>query len=144
MRKRRLLPLGILIILLAVGYAVLARTAPKGHINRATAELIRPRMTAGHVEDILGVPPGDYRTGEVEFPHTGPDVDRDRTEFDNVIFDIEWLSGKRRLRIEWWTGNEGGLWVCFDQSDQVVTHSFVPGKLKSPGFLDRIHRWLGW
>jgi hypothetical protein len=144
MWKRRLLRLGILIILLAAGYAALALTAPKDHTNRTTSELIRPRMTAGHVEAIVGVPPGDYRTGEVEIALTGPDAERDLAEFDNVMYDIDWLLGKRRLRIEWWHGNEGTLWVCFDQSDQVVTRSFVPGKLKSPGFLDRIHRWLGW
>jgi hypothetical protein len=144
MWKRRLLYLGFLIILLAAGYTVLAATAPKDHINRKMSELIRPRMTAEHVEAILGVPPGDYRTGEVEYERTGPDAARDLTEFDNVMFDMDWIAGKRRLRIEWWNGNEGRLWVCFNQSDQVLTSSFVPGKLKSPGFFDRIHRWLGW
>jgi len=144
MWKRRLLCFGFLLFLLAAGFAMLAATAPKDRINRQTSELIHPRMTVEHVEAILGVPPGDYRTGEVEYERAGPDAARDFTELDNVIFDMDFIAGKRRLRIENWDGNEGRLWVCFDQSDLVVTSSFVPGKLKSPGILDRIHRWLGW
>jgi hypothetical protein len=55
------------------------------------------------------------------------------------------LLGSRHLRHEWWQGDEGSLWICFDedQSERVVATEFTPRLPDAPGLLTRLRRWLG-
>jgi hypothetical protein len=135
-RWRRLLPLVVPAVLaLLFGLMLLLLPAPPQHVSRADFDRIQAGMSLADVEVLLGGPPGDYRTVEVDL-----DVSGGSPEFHNVMSAPEVLLGKRRFRHEWWQGNSGNVWVCFDENDRVVTKEFTPGKPVRRGVRD----WLGW
>src|SRR5262249_25067880 len=76
-------------------------------VRRAKFEQVKKGMTREEVIGIVGGPPGDYRTGEVELDQE-PDE-----EFENLMFNGKVLLGKMRPRIEWWQGDDGTFWICF-------------------------------
>jgi hypothetical protein len=142
MRKRVLRVLGLLACLgLLLGLFVLWPARPGQRINRASYERIKAGgMTFSEVQNLLGGPPGDYQTGEVELDLREPD-----RAFDNVMSAPEVLLGTRHLRHEWWQGDEGTLWVCFDEDDgdRAIVTTFTPGVPQDRGLLARLRRWLG-
>jgi hypothetical protein len=131
-RKCLLLMVPILALLLT---AFVLR--PKHRVTRQNFEVIRAGMTLDKVETVLG-PPGDYRTAEVDL-----DLSKDDGEFFNVMNAPEVLLGERRFRHEWWRGNEGNIWVCFDEEDRVVAKSFIPGQAGTRLWLVRVRTWSG-
>jgi hypothetical protein len=96
----------------------------KSTVTRENYERIGLGMTLSEVEIILGGPPGDYRTGEVELEHREADG-----PFWDVQYDPDVLMGNRHPRHEWWQGDEGTAWVCFDEQNKVMTQDFTPGRL---------------
>src|SRR4051794_24763946 len=68
MRRRRwVLWLGLLLVLAGGGLSGGVRvTAPRGNFNKKTFNAIGYQLTEGEVEALLGLPAGDYRTGEVD------------------------------------------------------------------------------
>jgi hypothetical protein len=96
----------------------------KTGISKENYERVARGMTIQEVEDILGGPEGDYQTGKVEFDIGEPDQ-----EFMNVHMSIDVLRGDWRPTHKWWYGDEGLIYVCFDEQDKVVTKSFGPGRL---------------
>jgi hypothetical protein len=141
MRKRTLRILGVLACLGLLALPVLWAVPSRQRINRASYERIKAGgMTFREVEDLLGGPPGDYCTGEVDL-----DLREYDWEFDNVMSAPEVLLGTRHLRHEWWQGDEGTLWVCFDDDDgdRAIVTTFTPGLPRDRGLLSRLRRWLG-
>src|SRR5689334_21306385 len=81
MRKRTLRVLGVLACLGLLALLVLWAVHPRQRINRASCERIKAGgMSFQQVQDLLGGPPGDYRTGEVDL-----DLRERDWEFDNVM-----------------------------------------------------------
>jgi hypothetical protein len=114
----------------------------KSPVTRAAFERIRPGMTLAEVEEVLGGPPGHYETGEVDL-----DLSRGTGEFFNIHLSMEVLLGKRQFRHEWWKGDEGLAWVCFDEQGRVVTKEFTPGRRVPSSPWERVRLWLkrlGW
>jgi hypothetical protein len=48
-----------------------------------------------------------------------------------------------KFRHEWWQGDKGTAWVCFDEQDRVVTKEFTPGLPVNRSFLEMLRRRLG-
>jgi hypothetical protein len=138
MRKRILLGVGVVAGLAVLGVVGLWLAIPKHPINREGLGKIRAGMSLPEVEAVLGRPPGNYRTGEVDL-----DLSQQTGEFENVMFAPEVVLGKRHFRHEWWQGDEGNLWVCFDEQDRVVTKEFTPGVCRPPDMFAWLRRWLG-
>jgi SmpA / OmlA family len=91
-----------------VGQRLLRHAQMARHINEDRFQQIRPGMTEGQVEAILGGPSGDYSTEP-----------------------IVWASGMQRLpwnpeRAQAWTGNEGIITVWFDADGRVTVKHFQP------------------
>jgi hypothetical protein len=99
----------------------------KPGISKENYERVERGMTLQEVEDVLGGPEGDYRTGKVEIDSWKPDE-----EFMNVHMSMEVLLGEFRPTHMWWYGDEGLIYVCFDEQDKVCTKSFGPGRLIQP------------
>jgi hypothetical protein len=138
MRGRQLLLLGVAAALLLAACLALWLAARPARVSRARFEAVRAGMTVEEVEAALGGPPGDYRTGEVKL-----DLSGGQPEFDNAMLAPEVLLGERHFRHEWWQGDEGNAWVCFDEDRRVVTKEFTPGERVASTPLDRLRRWLG-
>ena len=85
----------------------------------------------------LGGPPGDYTTGDRELDLREPDW-----EFHSIMTAPPVILGEVRIRFEWWRGDDGSLWVCFDEQDRVVAKKLTPGRC-TPNLLARLRRWLG-
>ena len=134
MRKRELLLLFVSIMLLIGGLTcwVLLPERPTSPINRANFDAIRVGMRQIEVEEILGSPEDDYSTGETELSEKG------------LMKSIKYLVdfGERG---SWsrWDGDEGAVWVCFDEKRRVSETDFVQVRLKSPPLRERLRRWLG-
>jgi hypothetical protein len=112
----------LLVGLLAVGVvfagALLALVLPRHcPVTRAAYERIEPGMTQADVEQILGGPPGDYRTRPVHANLTSGGG-------------ISWTI---------WVGDEGEAWVCFEHRVVSVT-TFREAKDEPVGLLELI-RW---
>jgi hypothetical protein len=102
-------------------------------ITEAKAARIQRDMTFDAVVSVLGCPPGDYRTGEVELDwSTQSTALEDAVEADHGQF-----------RHRYWEGDEGNLWVCFDGDDRVVVSEFTRGVRTHPDILARLRHWLG-
>lgn len=136
--RRRLLVLFCVFALLVIGAglaAVLFR--PTHRINRENCEQIEVGMMQQQVEALLGGPPGDYRTGEVAL-----DLREVDDGFHSIMTSMEVLLGERRFRHEWWQGDKGTLWVCFDEDDRVIAKNLTPGRSTST-FWAKVRRGLG-
>ena len=73
----------------------------------------------------------------------GQDLSSGMPEFWNVMYSPEVLLGEVKYRHEWWQGDEGVAWVCFDKRDRVVTKEFTRGRPVKRSFFQRLRRWLG-
>jgi hypothetical protein len=94
-------------------------------------------MSLAEVEKILGGPPGNYETGDVELEGTAC-----FSGFFNMHTSMEVLLGKRHFLHEWWKGDEGLAWVCFDNEGRVLTKEFTPGRRVPEPPWDRLRRWV--
>jgi hypothetical protein len=119
----------LLIALLAVALvlcgASLALVAPRHcSVNRAACDRIKEGMTRAEVEQILGGPPGDYRT------RPGPAVPS------------TFVSAPARLFYchEEWRGDGVALWVNFDDRGRVAGLGGWSVASESPGPI-AIARW---
>jgi hypothetical protein len=135
--KRLLLILGCLAALLLAGYATLRLTAPQHQITADNIEAIKKGMTEDEVEAILGVPAGDYSSGQFG----GHFFENEKNPDSDVVTGLE-LVKKRGGKI--WAGNETSVWIHFDDSGRVTEkwchfHA-IP---TSESFLDKLRRWLG-
>src|SRR5262249_26860258 len=115
-------------------------------INQRTCDKIEEGMTLAQVEAILGVPPGDYRSGPVVLNTQYADIqafERDtvRANFESGITKADGVY----FRYKWWLGDDGYLYVCFSEDGHVVLKELWPGHLESPvlAFFQRLRRWLG-
>jgi hypothetical protein len=137
--KRRLTLLLAVLALVPLAFTLRWWTQMAGvAVNRSKFDLIQVGMKLSDVEKLLGGPPGDYRTAEVEL-----DLSVGTPQFDNVMFAPEVLTQKQRFRHEWWQGDEGTAWVCFDEQSNVVKKEFTPGERVSPSVIDKIRSLIG-
>ena len=124
-RRRKILAgLAALFTIAAVVVGIQWLLAPKHRINKESLELIKEGMTQKEVEDILGVPPGDYSYGG----------------FRDLYFDT-WSAEPVS---EEWVGEETGIYVTFDPHGGRV--AFVRSFNVHPSvetILTKIKRWLG-
>ena len=113
----------------------LAGDEPK--IFRDELALALTGMTEDEVEAILGVPAGDYSSGQFG----GHFFENEKNPDSDVVTGLE-LVKKRGGKI--WAGNETSVWIHFDDSGRVTEkwchfHA-IP---TSESFLDKLRRWLG-
>jgi hypothetical protein len=94
--RARWFALGLLTAALLVFGALLPLALPRAcRVNRAAFERIEEGMTEAEVEEILGGPPGDYRTG--------PPPE----------FESHFSSGPLLMDLRTWQGDDGDAEVCF-------------------------------
>lgn len=89
-------------------------------------------MTRAEVEEILGVPAGDYSTFAIETPWCG-------TGLPSVDFDP---MGRAEDRSEW-KGNHCFIEIEFDVADKVVRKTFGPCWPSRRGPKETVLRWFG-
>ena len=134
MRKRLLLAIAVLVALgVASAFPALWTMRSSSGITKANAAKIQRGMTSGEVEQLLGCPPGNYRTGTVKL-----DWRVQSTALEDVIY-----ADHGQFHLEYWEGNAGSLWVCFDDEREVVESEFTPAKRPGAGFMDHFWEWLG-
>jgi hypothetical protein len=114
---RKALLAGVPLLLVLAGALVLLRPPGPCPVTRGAYERIEPGMSRTEVEEILGGPPGDYRTRPTrveEGPGSG----------------FTW---------EGWWGDEGMVEVCF-RGDSVLVTRFQETLPPGPGLLETL-RW---
>ena len=94
-------------------------------VTRAASERIKEGMTLAQVEEILGGPPGDYRT-RPPAPRGG-------------ILGVVVILGPLHRREEW-HGDEGTVVVGFQDDDTVMYTNFKDAEPHSPGLVELV-RW---
>src|SRR5262245_21163032 len=110
-RKRQLLVLAVSVLCLgAAGYGAARLIQPNHRINRATHQQIEEGMTRQEVEDLLGVPPGNYTTG--------------RELFSVSDFINSETGARTRPPGDLWQSDHGEIRVCFDDDDKVSRSTF--------------------
>jgi hypothetical protein len=119
------------LVLLLGGVAcwLLLPPRPTSGVTRANYKAIRERMTQVEVEAILGGPAGNYTTRDVD-----PLPERSVDAASRLGF---------LLRGQWWMGDEGNVWIIFDETTRVIEAEFEPMRLKSPPLRVKLRRWLG-
>lgn len=142
-RRRRWLLLGVGSVAVAgvVGYLALWLSGPRHRINMESATLIEKGMTQADVEAILGVPPGDYSSGEIawEFSEDQPPG----TRVGYRLFYYKDVRPTGIMRGKEWASNECIVVVEFDSSGKVVGVSGYPVlKLPSESMLSKLRRWF--
>jgi len=115
MRKPLLAGVAVFLVLVGTLFPVLLpRPSPVTFTNY---ERISTGMTRAEVEQILGGPPGDYRTRPV----------------------LTLLPSGGGLRWAVWQGNEGTAEVSFDRSGSVILRRFLTAEPRQPGLIETLH-----
>jgi hypothetical protein len=99
---------GVAFFLVLVGILVTLLLPRPSRVTRENSERIKEGMSRAEVEEILGGPPGDYRTKP-----TNLDRDAVARAILSVFFNAEWC------------GDEGEVWVSFGPDDKVRDMSFA-------------------
>src|SRR4051812_42356021 len=125
MWKRFLLALLAGLLLLAALTCVARLGKPRHHINPETIACIEEGMTERDVEELLGVPAGDYATRPVSGRF------------------FEGSTPRGRGVMKKWQADEATIWVWFDEEAK-VTATFVPIVYfrEVEHFLTKLQRWL--
>lgn len=128
LRERPVLALGLLaaLLFLAGAGALLWLNTPRHRISRESFEKIQVGMTRAEVEEILGVPPGDYGPG-----NTYALLNQSR----GATFPTGWST------VAWKAGDMSVL-VAYDLEGRVAWKKL--GRALRRNFLSRLRRWLGW
>jgi hypothetical protein len=113
-------------IVLAVGVVAIFLGEPRVRIDQTAFVAIRAGMNEAQIERILGGPPGDYRTGEVDYllAHTQPGE----------------TSGTRLCR---WVGDKGIINVLVGRDGRMVSATFYTGTRQPLGIVTSVRRRLG-
>jgi hypothetical protein len=112
--------LAICLIAIGLGNALFAHSPKSSEITSAACEKIAPGMTQAQVEEILGGPP------------------RREVWVVGLEYRDSWRSDFCRKE-EWW-GEDGVVFVAFDNTDKVVRANFVEHwcEVRRPSIWDRI------
>ncbi len=113
MRRRKLLP-GALAVLVLAGVATFALWPSPHRVTRENCGRVREGMTRAEVEAVLG-PPGDYRTGPVNFDG-GLVFDGGFVPLKVTPITMPWESDVDDAR---WAGDSAYLAVRFDSAGRV-------------------------
>lgn len=88
-------------------------------------------MTQEEVEEILGFPPGEYRSSP-GFMLVGPGHIQKPAE--------EWTKSPYSLKV--WYFDEGHVEVIFDRDGEVAGKYWQADNYNQPGLMDRLRTWL--
>ena len=111
-------------------------------------------MSLAQVEDILGVPPGDYATESVRYPLLEPVWSTGaRQNFAPPIPPAAPIAvdPSQEQAIEWvvvstprgWSSNDCEIIVRFDVDGSVESTHYTPAVAVTETFYDKVRRWLG-
>lgn len=124
MKKRLLLLLGGAACLLVAGYFVYGWLTASP-INRDTFERIENGMTLKEVEELIGLPPGEYEKG-VMYWYAEPGS----------------MFGMKGDKCESWSSNNGQIVVWVSPEGKVTDKDFNE-PLERESTFDTLRRWLG-
>jgi hypothetical protein len=119
--RRRLACIGILTTIAVAGTVVFVLGRPSHPICERSFRQIRPGMSQETVEQLLGGPPGDYRT---EIP------------FENIEFVNR--DGEERV----WKSDYGSIYVWFDESSIVLSAEFIDPLAPPDTVVRRVLEWF--
>jgi hypothetical protein len=104
----------------------LAKLARSRLIDQEHYDRIKLGMSRAEVEAVLGGPPGDFATEDVSYGVTDSDL---------AIF---------KGPYEYWAGNDGDIWVAFDEQGDVRRRAFgdAVSTPKTPPWLPYLRAWL--
>jgi hypothetical protein len=121
-RKKKWLWFGTAAIFLLAMYSVLRPGVPKHNINLASIEKIKAGMTLAEVEEILGVPPGDYTTTPTTSLSDG------------------WMGPGDKE----WAGDDGVISVWFDPQGRILAANLAPVSPRTGlTWFERLQMWFG-
>jgi hypothetical protein len=126
MKKRLILVATGLACVFIAGYFVHAWLT-KTRINRETFDRIEVGMTLAEVEDLIGVPPGNYETRQRRFIH-----------FANETFILHLMADPP---VATWSSNDGEITIRLSNDARVAHKDFEEIELES--LQDTIWRRLG-
>jgi outer membrane protein assembly factor BamE (lipoprotein component of BamABCDE complex) len=127
LRSRWLLVAACLIVAAGIAYLALRSSSP---ISAANLNKIRPGMSRGEVEALLGGPAGDYRRWHVVYNAVGVVVPEGQPEADEYTSEGH----------EEWLGDEMYIAVKFDRAGRVES---AHGLRLAPGpWYRRLQRWV--
>jgi hypothetical protein len=140
-------------VLLALVAVVVTTVAwllrPQPRIGPENFRRIQAAMTSQEVEEIIGLPPGDYYTGPLGvggITSRGPyGLTREERGISDVEVPEAWRSGEGERVNSWW-GNRYAIIVFLDEHNHAVRWELldVVPAVNSPGILDRLAKWFGW
>jgi len=150
MSKR--LKFGLLTITFSVLAWLLWQCLPQPRIGPRNFGRIQPGMTSVQVEELIGLPPGDYY---IDSRGVGGSTSLDwflRTCQERGIptakIPRSWYRvrkvGQQTGRVCFWTGDDYSIIVAFDETDKAVSWqlSYVVPAVRGPGIVERLRDWL--
>jgi outer membrane protein assembly factor BamE (lipoprotein component of BamABCDE complex) len=144
--KRLLLIVAFFASFLLAGYVALRLTVPCNQITEQSLLAIEMGMTEEQVEELFGVPAGDYGSGGGTGWYSSAPKDaamektityQNKHFFEGTDF-VKFLGGKE------WVGEDMSVYVQFDQAgrvQEVLRGDVSPTRGES--FLAKLRHWLG-
>jgi outer membrane protein assembly factor BamE (lipoprotein component of BamABCDE complex) len=137
--RRWLLIFGCLGAILLAGYLTLWLTAPKHRINEHNIAAIDFGMSEKEVEEIFGVPAGDYSTKDEHWLYI-----QEKTRIKDGLIRIHVDILAKDPDGKFWKGDESSVWLRFDEAGKVADiWSSWEGPNADQSFLAKLRRWLG-
>jgi hypothetical protein len=140
------------VLLALVAIAVVVTTVagllrPQPRIGPASFHRIQAAMTIQEVEEIIGLPPGDYYTGPLGVGGITSRGPYGFTREERGISDVEvpeaWRIREGEHLNSWW-GNRYAIIVLFDGHNHAVRWELldVVPAVSRPGILERLAKWF--
>jgi hypothetical protein len=140
--KRKLKWIGVVLVVLLLGFGVALFLLPRDRITPESWEKIQIGTTEKEVESILGGPGISCKEFLAHIARVEKDIGKpflgkrllrepERFEFDE---------DKTKV----WFGGRGIIGIKFDQGGVVEGKVFEGVRSADPSFLDRLRDWLGW
>ena len=136
MRRRKLVGVLARLTVLALAFtlgAVLFSSPCPVQLPLDILDRIQPGMNRADIDDIIGSPPGDYRTGPVfEIPHSTQGV------YWEDEHEQEWIVRSPNLPAYKWETDRAELELIFLESGEVATGSFTRVARQKVGPVDSL------
>jgi hypothetical protein len=114
-QKLRWVAVGLAILLLVFAVQLYRHSNARG-FKRQDFLSVREGMTLAEIEQVLGCPPGDYRTGPTGVDNVPPRSGRD--EFGS----LRWHFTKEAI----WDSDTGRIDIAFDANGKAFSGFFLP------------------
>jgi hypothetical protein len=143
--KRKLKWIGVVLVVLVLGFGTALFLWPRDRITVKSYKQIRIGMTEKEAQEVLGGPGVNVDVAEGQWDRLEAQMGKPPLvlkKFQLQEGPWHWKFVPESTNV--WIGRSGIIWIEFDKDCLVKATYFQEAQSTEPNFIDRIRDWLGW